>query len=129
MAGAHSRDRAEPDAGQDRSDGRLWLEDRLLARERSSRLRGRRRGVPQDRSPSRENDSVPGKGISATDVAIAEGRHSETWQTLCTGCYQWVDAIFHSTIDRKQLCLACSIAAGFHQPIDTQSQMNTEAKL
>ena len=42
-----------------------------------------------------------------TAKAIAEGRHSEKYLTVCDGCREWVDSIMHVTIDKKRMCLKC----------------------
>jgi len=44
-----------------------------------------------------------------TAQAIADGRHSEKFLTVCDGCHEWVDSILHVTIDKKRLCLKCYV--------------------
>ena len=44
---------------------------------------------------------------SALQRAVAEGRHSAAWSTVCDGCREWVDGIYHVTLDKKRLCLGC----------------------
>lgn len=41
------------------------------------------------------------------ELAIAQGRHSRTFRSLCGGCGQWVEGIFYS--DRGvRLCAKCA---------------------
>jgi len=52
--------------------------------------------------------------VSAFDLceqAIREGRNAPT-QTVCQNCCEWVDGIWHVTLDHKRICLVCSAKLG-----------------
>jgi len=47
------------------------------------------------------------------EEAIAEGRHSREYSTLCMGpCGQWVGGIYHTTLDGQRLCAKCADEIG-----------------
>jgi hypothetical protein len=53
--------------------------------------------------------NIPAEELNASfNLAIAQRRHSHSPKFLCSGCGQWVSAIWHITIDRKRLCRACA---------------------
>lgn len=61
----------------------------------------------------------PGPSIlELTAQAIREGRHSNTFQTVCGGCGQWVHGIYHVTEQHKRLCRDCAIKAGAFKPAE-----------
>jgi hypothetical protein len=47
---------------------------------------------------------------SIIDNAIAAGTHSPAWQTVCSGCGQWVESVYHGdpTNMRKHFCADCA---------------------
>lgn len=58
----------------------------------------------------------PVSGVQLAAQAIREGRHSERFASLCHGCDQWVEGIFHVTEQHKRLCRDCAIKAGAFTP-------------
>lgn len=66
---------------------------------------------------------APGPSIlELTEQAIREGRHSNTFVTVCEGCNQWVPSIMHVTPDGKRLCLQCAINCGGVKPPESRPQ-------
>lgn len=45
-----------------------------------------------------------------TAAAIQAGTHApiERWRTVCDGCREWVNGIYHVTFDGKRFCATCA---------------------
>lgn len=51
--------------------------------------------------------AVRRKTAAMVEQAKANGTHGPT-QRVCGGCRQWVDGIFHRTLDGTDLCVRCT---------------------
>lgn len=58
--------------------------------------------------------STPEETAALVARAIAEGRHSTQWQTVCFRCKEWVAAIFHINPQnsRERYCRKCAATFG-----------------
>lgn len=67
------------------------------------------RRVPPAHQPKPLDEAV----TAMIEQAIAEGRHSRTFQTVCDACRQWVGGIFHVRLGGAgRICRACAKKEG-----------------
>lgn len=59
-----------------------------------------------------DGQNKPDLAMALAERAIRQGRHSATVRTMCDVCREWVDGIYHVTLDKKRVCRGCAIKIG-----------------